>query len=133
VQASRVCALVPGTVVPETLARYYAPGVNWAGRVLYGVPLLGIVLLAMSRGVYTFHAAWVQGGLVLWLAIAVAAEGFIWPVERRLQRVVTALPGGAVTEDFRASTTADCRVVTGLSHAAVAVLILTTVLMVAQP
>jgi len=34
-------ALAPGVPVPENLQRYYAEGVNWAGRSLYAVPLFG--------------------------------------------------------------------------------------------
>lgn len=76
--------------LPENLVRYYAPGVNWVGRSLHLVPVLGVVLVAMSRRAYGYDDLWVQLGLGLWLAAAVAAEGVLWPAERRLQRQVAA-------------------------------------------
>ena len=36
----------------ESIRRYYQPGINWAGRVLFLVPIFGIVLLHMSHGQY---------------------------------------------------------------------------------
>ena len=92
VQAVRLGRVGRGPV-PENLLRYYAPGVNWVGRSLHLVPVLGVVLVAMSRRAYGYDDLWVQLGLGLWLAAAVAAEGVLWPAERRLQRqVATAEP-----------------------------------------
>lgn len=88
VQAARLLALTArsgSAELPATLRTYYAPGINWMGRVSYLVPVLGFILLAMSRGAYGLHALWVQLGLGLWLLSALAAEGLLWPAERRLQ------------------------------------------------
>lgn len=77
----------------EAVVRYYRPGVNWAGRVLFVVPVLGFVLIGMShhtRGGYGFSDGWVMVGLVLWAVAALAAEMVLWPTERGLQRLVAA-------------------------------------------
>jgi len=81
-------ALRRGGPVPEALVRYYRPGVNWAGRVLFAVPVLGAVLIAMSGGEWSLSDAWVSLGTAAWATVAVVAEAVLWPHERRLQQAV---------------------------------------------
>jgi len=81
-------ALRRGGPVPEVLVRYYRPGVNWAGRVLFAVPVLGAVLIAMSGGEWSWSDTWVSLGTAAWAAVAVVAEAVLWPHERRLQQAV---------------------------------------------
>ena len=38
--------------LPDTLRRYFRPGINWAGRTIYGIPAFGFALVAMSQGTY---------------------------------------------------------------------------------
>ena len=65
----------PGvTPLPEPLRRYFRPGVNWAGRTIYGIPVFGFALLAMSRA-YALGDSWVLAGLVLFVGVALLAEG----------------------------------------------------------
>ena len=73
---------------PSPLRRYFRPGVNWAGRTVYGIPVFGFALLAMSQGAYALGDGWVLGGLALFAAVALLAEGVMWPAERRLQAAV---------------------------------------------
>ncbi|MHB1710653.1 MAG: hypothetical protein ACYCV7_04525 [Acidimicrobiales bacterium] len=75
----------------ESVERYYRPGVNWAGRIIVVVPVLGFVLLGMNSGPggYSVSDGWVVTGLILWTVAAVAAEMVLWPTERRLQQLVT--------------------------------------------
>ena len=49
-----------------SIRRYYRPGVNWAGRILFGVPVLGAILLVMSHGAWSWTTGWVTFGLLLW-------------------------------------------------------------------
>jgi cytochrome bd-type quinol oxidase subunit 2 len=72
----------------ESVRRYYRPGVNWAGRVLFLVPVLGVALVVMSRGDWSFSDVWVAIGLMVWAVVALAAEMVLWPAERRLQAAV---------------------------------------------
>jgi uncharacterized membrane protein len=76
----------------ESVVRYYRPGVNWAGRILFVVPILGFVLIGMSHGPngYGLADAWVMIGLALWALAALAAEMVLWPTERELQQRVAA-------------------------------------------
>ncbi|MFZ0667933.1 MAG: hypothetical protein WAM97_19455 [Acidimicrobiales bacterium] len=68
-----------------SVARYFKPGINWPGRLIYAVIVLGVVLIAMSGKVYSFSDAFVEIGLVLWIVVASLAEFVVWPGERSLQ------------------------------------------------
>jgi len=72
-----------------SVLRYYRPGVNWAGRVTFLVPVLGVALVGMSHGSWSYNDHWVIGGLALWAAAALAGEMVVWPAERGLQRLVS--------------------------------------------
>lgn len=79
----------PQSEAAESVKRYFRPGVNWAARAVYAVPVLGIVLLVMSRGAYDLSDGWVVAGLMLWIAAVFVGEAVHWPRERELQRVVS--------------------------------------------
>lgn len=126
VQAARL-ARVRGPV-PGDLRRYFAPGVNWAGRVLYLVPAFGAALVADSTR-FGFALPWVEAGLGLWAVSVLVAEVLLWPAERRIQRAL------AVPEEPVGATgvAGDCRLVALTSVFVVTAFVAATVLMVAQP
>ncbi len=124
VAAAALARVPPGTGPPPALHRYYRPGVNWPGRVLVGVPVFGVALLAMSHGAFGLGQGWVLAGLGLWLVATWVAEAVLWPAERRLQARVAA--GGA-------GPSPDGRAVVRAGVAVAAVLVLAGVLMVVQP
>ena len=126
--------------LPEPLQRYFRPGVNWAGRTIYGIPVFGFALLGMSHGAYAITDAWVLSGLVLFVVLALLTEGVLWPAERRLQHAVTTAgnlaagsepvqPPPARTE----TVTADAARMERAASGALVLLVVATVLMIAQP
>jgi hypothetical protein len=130
--AARIQRLIDRSApLSEALSRYFAPGVNWVGRVTYGIPVFGVALLAMSKGAYALSDGWVLAGLGLFVLLVLVAEGVLWPSERRLQVTLTerlaqgVAPGSAVLGDAK----------TMAFSATVCVLLLLggSVLMVAQP
>jgi hypothetical protein len=123
--------LASGIPLPEALARYFRPGVNWAGRAIYGIPVFGFVLLAMSRGAYGLRDGWVMGGLALVALVVMVAEGTWWPAERRLQ--VSLVPYGAEAVAVAEPVRRDARVMALSATLALVLLVAGTVLMVAQP
>jgi uncharacterized membrane protein len=110
----------------EAVQRYYRPGVNWAGRVLFLVPVLGVALVLMSGGDYSFADGWISAGLALWAVAAIGAEMALWPAERQLQ---VAVSEGAQPEAVRSR----CRAIVAMAGAGFVVLVVATVLMVAKP
>jgi hypothetical protein len=128
VQAGRLRRAADGPL-PEGLCEYFAPGANWAGRALYGVPVFGFVLLGMARGAYGLGDGWVLEGLALWALAALGAEGFLWPAERRVQAGLAGDGGEGPSVEIRQ----ECRTISWMAIALVLVLVLATVLMVVQP
>jgi hypothetical protein len=119
--------------VPADLRGYFAPGPNWAGRVLYGVPIFGFVLLGMSDGFFELADGWILYGFVLWILAIAVAEGVLWPTERRIRTAVAAARPDGPDDELASAVGDECRQVVWLSAGLVVVLVLATVLMVAQP
>jgi uncharacterized membrane protein len=119
--------------LPEPLRRYFRPGVNWAGRAIYGIPVFGFALLAMSQGAYALGDGWVLAGLALFAAIVLLAEGVMWPAERRLQAAVAAAGPATGPTDGLASVGGDADLLARSAIAALVLLLAAMVLMVAQP
>jgi len=129
VQALRVLTLPTGSPFPPALRRYFAPGVNWVGRTLYGVPIFGFALLATSGGVFDLGDGWVGIGLALWAATALCAEAFLWPAERQIQNVLAGPDDPPAPSTLRAP----AQISVAMSVVLVVLLLIATVLMVAQP
>jgi uncharacterized membrane protein len=134
--------------VPASVRSYFSPGTNWAGRVLYLVPVFGLALLAMSGGAYRPSSDWVLVGIGLWVVAIAVAEAAVWPSEQRVRRALAATATGAAATPTVTSGPTATRTVTApapaearraartmcVSSAAVlAVLIAATVVMVAKP
>lgn len=78
----------PDPARAEALRRYFRPGVNWAARTVYLVPVLGVALVADSGGAYGFGDRFVDIGLAVWVVSVALAETVLWPAERQVQRVL---------------------------------------------
>ncbi len=124
------------TAVSESIRTYYRPGVNWAGRILFAVPVLGVVLVAMSGGEWSYHDPWIVAGLTLWAVVALMAELFLWPMERRIQGAVAgavAADGGEAVSGWSGDIDRLCLIVAGLSGLIAGLLLLAAAVMVAKP
>jgi hypothetical protein len=117
-----------GGAPAESVRRYFRPGVNWAARTLYGVPVFGFALIGASGG--SFHAGdgFVVAGLGLWALAAAVAEAVVWPAERRIQ---VALSEVEPADDRRFEH--DCRRVATAAALLSVVFVTAVVLMVARP
>lgn len=82
--AARLVASRDGEL-PRSVRAYFSPGPNWAGRVLWLVPVAGAALLAMSGGAYRLDQGWVETGLGMWAAAITLCEGVVWRAERRVR------------------------------------------------
>lgn len=126
--ARRLGRLGADDEVPDSLRRYYSPGPNLAGRALFGVPVFGFALLALSGHAFSLHQAWVLAGLGLWAGAAGVAEMAVWPAERRLRQTVAGAPAADGAARRRR-----CATVVGGAAAAGALVVCAGVLMVLQP
>jgi uncharacterized membrane protein len=114
----------------DGVRRYFRPGVNWPGRALYGVPVLGFALAADSNDAVMVGDGWVVAGLLLWLAAAVVAEILVWPGERRIQALVTERWDD---DAARPELERTCLVVAAASASLAGVFVAAVVVMVAKP
>ncbi len=112
---------------PPAVRSYFAPGVNWTGRVLYLVPALGAALLAMSGGAYRLGAPWVVWGIGLWAAATALAEGVMWPAERRGQRGLAGGAGAGAPAAARGAGRAMCLSAAGVVALVVAAMVVMVV------
>jgi hypothetical protein len=145
VQAARLRSVQPGELPAPSLLRYFAPGTNWAGRLLYGVPVFGFVLIGLSKGAFDANDPFIVAGLLIWVVSAVAAEVGLWPTERRVQAVLA--EAGPLPAQGAAAGRTDpvalgealerarplCRVIAVLAVALTLLFVVATVLMFAQP
>ena len=116
---------------PDPVARYFKPGVNWAGRSVYGIPVFGFLLLALSHGAYSLRDGWVTAGLVILVGMVLLVEATLWPAERRLQvSLVPLRTGGSPAEE---SVLRDARAMALSAGVALVLLVAGSVVMVAQP
>jgi len=128
-------SLRSGRPLTDPVVRYFRPGVNWVGRVLFAVPVLGVALIAMGRGAWSWSDTWISMGMGVWAVVAVIAEAVLWPGERRLQAVVADRSGGPPGEGAdRSGAEAAACLRTGLVGLGLGVaLVAVAVLMVAKP
>jgi hypothetical protein len=144
-----------GSSLPVAVVRYFRPGVNWAGRLLYGIPIFGFALLAMSHGAYALSDGWVASGLAVLVVVVVLAEGVLWPAERRIQASVSSGSASSSASSSDAASTSesapedgpeagpdargaptvlrDAQLIVWSAALALVLLLVGTVLMVAQP
>jgi hypothetical protein len=122
-----------GAPLPDPLRRYFHPGVNWAGRAVWGIPVFGFALLAMSQGAYAVTDGWVLTGLVLFVALAFVAEGLLWPAERRVQTALAAGSDEAGSVPDGTDAAAGATTMVRAAGVALVLLVAGTVVMIAQP
>jgi hypothetical protein len=129
--------LTTAAPVPDAVRRYFRPGVNWAGRTIYGIPVFGFLLLALSHGAYALRDGWVMGGLTIFVGVVLLAEGVLWPAERRLQVSLVAVSGvdAPAAESARSAESArrDARAMVGAATVVLALLVAGSALMLVQP
>jgi hypothetical protein len=116
----------------EGVRRYFQPGVNWAGRALYGVPVFGVALVGASSGAFTVGDGFVVAGLALWLLAALVAEFVVWPGERRVQ---AGLAGHWARDDDSGEAAFDrtCRRLVTAAGVLAVVFVAAVVIMVGKP
>jgi hypothetical protein len=123
----------PSAPGAEGVRRYFRPGVNWAGRALYGVPVFGFSLIETSDGVFRSGDGFVVVGLMVWLLATLLAELVVWPGERRIQ--VELVEGWDADTDVAVtrSLDRDCRHVAAAAAALAVLFVAATVIMVGKP
>lgn len=116
----------PAGAESSAVRRYFAPGRNLAGLVLFLVPVFGVALLAAGHW-HDLSQPFPWVGLGAWLVASGVATGSAWPAQRRLQ---TLLAAGDADPQLVAAAARRCERAAGV--AAVCFLV-AVVFMVVQP
>ncbi|HWD23999.1 MAG TPA: hypothetical protein VG368_00905 [Acidimicrobiales bacterium] len=98
---ARIARTVDDPFSAERLTRFFRPGHNLAGRVLFLVPFLGFGLLFTEpSGDLTRAYPWI--GLAIWTVSIAVATGRLWPAESDLQERLASGPAPGAREIVRA-------------------------------
>ncbi|HUQ63250.1 MAG TPA: DUF2269 family protein [Acidimicrobiales bacterium] len=117
----------------EAIRRYFNGRTNWLARTVYSVPILGLVLLAMSDGAFRFDEAWIVASVVLWVLAVALAELVIWPGERFISVAAEGLTSEKVDPSLRARTGQVCLRVVMATATCVVVFAASLVIMLVKP
>jgi uncharacterized membrane protein len=120
----------PSAPGADGVRRYFRPGVNWAGRALYGVPVFGFSLIATSDGAFSSGDGFVVVGLMVWLVSTLLAELVVWPGERRIQTGLSVAWGDGETVT---ALERDCRQVAAAAAVLAVLFVAATVFMIGKP
>jgi hypothetical protein len=101
-----------GAELSDAARRSFTGRTELAGRVVHLMPLSGLGLLSLSRGVYSLRTGFVVVGLLAWLLAACCLEAVAFPAQRAVAGLVRS--GGDATLDAR-------RMALGIDVAALAV------------
>lgn len=83
----------PRPAAEEALRRFFQPGVDWAGRLIFLVPLLGLAML-LGGDRSDLPSLWPWLGLFLWAVACGVLTARGWPAERRAQGELAVLARG---------------------------------------
>lgn len=121
-------SVAPNVQWPEAATRYFRPSPEVAGRALYAVPVTGFTLIGISHHSVSISEPFILIGLLAWMIAIAAAEHLIFATSHDLARLMREGPVPA-DDPWRALPK---KVRLGADLVAV-MLLLTTVVMVAQP
>lgn len=84
---------VPDPTSDESVVAYFRPGPDWAGRIIFVVPALGLALL-FGGDRSQVGSVWPWAGLGAWVVAVGIATAMAWPAERRAQAELAAVSDG---------------------------------------
>jgi hypothetical protein len=82
---ARLAAKNPNPYASEVLRRYFRPGNNLGARMIYLVPVFGLIALAFSGDTGKLYP---YIGLGIWTAALGVATSTMWPNEIKIQRLM---------------------------------------------
>ena len=94
--ANGLAGVYAGQLYPkasEGAIKYFSSPKFYAEKLIYLVPVFGLIMIAVSRGASELGKPWVIFGIVIWISAVGIAHSLVWPNERKLARMVIADPG----------------------------------------
>ena len=82
----------------SAVVQYFSAASSRVGRVLYLVPVFGVVLIALNRRGYGLDQLWLWSSFALWGISAALAQTVVWPGE---VTIATCLSDDCRAQDLR--------------------------------
>ena len=101
VAAAAIGKVARGASWPSSAARYFRPGPDVVGRIVYLIPVTGFALLGLSHHAFSLATPFVGIGLALWVVAAVVAELFVFRPAGRVAEVVASSATAPTDELWR--------------------------------
>lgn len=73
----------------EQAIKYFSSPSFLAEKLLYLVPVFGLIMIGVSHGMSEFSKPWINAGIVLWILAIGVAHSLVWPSERKIAEIVS--------------------------------------------
>ncbi|TAN22477.1 MAG: hypothetical protein EPN30_08460 [Actinomycetota bacterium] len=90
--ANALTGIYAGQLYPgasEEAVRYFNSPRFLAEKLIYLIPIFGLIMIGLSRGMPELEKPWVLIGMLLWIAAVAVAHAMVWPAERRLPELIS--------------------------------------------
>ncbi|MDA8081671.1 MAG: hypothetical protein M0Z96_08705 [Actinomycetota bacterium] len=98
--ANGLAGIYAGQLYPtasDSATRYFTSPRFIAEKLIYLVPVFGLIMIGVSRGTSELVRPWVLTGIAAWIAAIAVAHSLVWPSERRIAKLIgSASEAGAV-------------------------------------
>lgn len=97
--ANGLAGLYAGQLDPspsEGAIKYFSNSKFYAEKLIYLIPVFGLTMIAVSRGVSELTEPWVIFGIIAWVVAIGVAHSLVWPNERRISGVIDSQDGSSL-------------------------------------
>lgn len=88
--------LYPTTTEPAI--RYFTSPRFIAEKLIYLVPVFGLIMIGVSRGTSELVKPWVLTGITAWIVAIAVAHTLVWPTERKIAKLVSSASNVAAVQ-----------------------------------
>lgn len=99
--ANGLAGVYAGQLYPtatDAAIRYFTSPKFIAEKLIYLVPVFGLIMIGVSRGISELVKPWVLAGIMSWIAAVVVAHTMVWPTERKIAKLVGSVPNVAAIQ-----------------------------------
>lgn len=95
--ANGLAGLYAGQLYPsprEGAMKYFSTPKFYAEKLIYLVPVFGLIMIAVSHGISELVKPWVIAGIAAWIIAVGVAHSVVWPAERKVAQAIASDSSG---------------------------------------
>ena len=95
--ANGLAGLYAGQLYPsprDGAVKYFSTPKFYAEKLIYLVPVFGLVMIAVSHGISELEKPWVIAGITAWIIAVGVAHSVVWPAERKVALAIASDASG---------------------------------------